>query len=212
MRAVYKLRLSRLLVVLGCWAGAASELGADPLTFHGTWFLVNSSPERLDLFSNPGVLLEARTYGGTLPLSFSFGTLVDHAGGESFTDTIRFTYLEQGAMPVVFSQTFTTGTDPIRLGFVTLFEPIARIGRPIPTTLTVELLNSAPDFMIPGDGLVDSYTYSFETQSPVPEPSTMLLVISGGTVAWRRARRRFRASRAANRKADLTNESADCPV
>jgi hypothetical protein len=56
------------------------------------------------------------------------------------------------------------------------------------------LLNSNPDFVIPAGPnqgqRVDSYTYSFSTQSPVPEPSTMLLLASGGAIALRRIRRR----------------------
>jgi hypothetical protein len=144
--------------------------------------LLDSLPTRLDLFSNPGVVLEARTYGG-LPLSLIFGTVVSHQGGQSFADTIQFTYEEEGIDPVVRSQSFTTGVDPITLGFGFLFEPIQRTGTPIPTTLKVELLNSSPDFVLPGGPYqgrsVDSYTYSFSTQAPVPEPSTVVLVLTG---------------------------------
>ena len=181
-----------LLTMTGVIA-TASEVRADPLTFTGAYFLLDSrgAPEsRLDLFSNPGAVLEARTYDDTLPLSFVFGANVNHAGGESFSDTIRFTYQEEGFAPLVYSQAFTTGTSPIRLGFSALFEPLSRSGGPVATTLKVELLNSSPDFVFPGgpnQGQVsDSYTYSFFTVSPTPEPSTLLLMGTGAVLAWRR--------------------------
>jgi hypothetical protein len=85
--------------------------------------------------------------------------------------------------------------DPIQLGFAVRFEPILRTGTPVPTTLRVELLDSDPDFVIPGGPnqgqLVDSYTYSFNTLAPVPEPSTLALLITGGAAAMTRRGRRF---------------------
>jgi hypothetical protein len=86
------------------------------------------------------------------------------------------------------------------LGFAVGFEPIHRTGKLIPTTLTVELLGSSPDFVIPSGPLagqpVDSYTYSFLVQTAVPEPSTWMLVLSGGIAAlFPRARRVFHTSR-----------------
>jgi hypothetical protein len=198
---VYEVRMMRTggqrsicgALMVMCSTVGASEVRADPLTFNPTYYLLDSrgAPEsRLDLFSNPGTVLEPRTYDGTLPLSFVFGTSVDHSGGESFSDTIRFTYQEEGFAPVVFSQAFTTGTSPIRLGFGALFEPLSRTGRPVATTLRVELLNSSPDFVLPGGPnqgqLSDSYTYSFFTVSPTPEPSTLLLMGTGAVLALRR--------------------------
>jgi hypothetical protein len=93
------------------------------------------------------------------------------------------------------SQTsFSTGIDPVQLGFGARFEPISRTGIPVPATLTIDLLNSAPDFVIPAGPdqgrLVDSFTYSFSTLAPVPEPSTLLLLGTGAAcVALRRHRR-----------------------
>lgn len=173
----------------------ASPSHADPLTFNSTYFLIDSSPTRLDLFSNPGVVLQPSTYDNTLPLSFVFSTFVDYPGGPSVADTVRFTYQEEGAAPVVYTSSFTTGTSPIRFGFPVLFEPIGRSGVPVATTLTVDLLNSSPDFMLPSGpsqgSLVDSYTYSFFTLTPTPEPSTLLLLGSGALFAIRRRRSLF---------------------
>jgi hypothetical protein len=51
----------------------------------------------------------------------------------------------------------------------------------------IELLGSSPDCVIPSGPLtgqaVDSYTYSFLVQTTVPEPSTWMLVLSGGIAA-----------------------------
>ena len=70
-----------------------------------------------------------------------FGAFVNFEGGASVTDTIRFTYQEAGAAPLLYSQTLTTGTEPIDLGFVARFEPVHHTGNLVPTTLTVELLS-----------------------------------------------------------------------
>jgi hypothetical protein len=199
MICLWKTPLTLLSVLLMCCTTAVSEVRAEPLLFHGTFFLIDSSPKRLDLFSNPGVILRPRTYGGTIyPPALIFGTSVDHTGGQSFTDTIRWTYREKGAAPQVSSQTFTTGSDPIQLGFVTSFADLRQTGMPIPATLTVDLLNSAPDFLIPGGPnqgqVVDSFTYSFSTETPVPDPSTLALLLSGGIAAIAARRRRLRRS------------------
>lgn len=170
---------------------SAPDARADPLTFNGTFFLVDSSGLRQDLFSSQGAILEARVYSPSLPLGLSFGAFVDYPGGEILSDSVRFTYQEAGFAPVVgFAQAFTTRTGPERFGFGGFFEPISRTGRPVATTLKVELLHSSPDFMIPGGPnqgeLVDSYTYSFFTMSPTPEPSTLLLLGTGVAFTVRR--------------------------
>ena len=189
-------------LMMSCTLGVA-ELRADPLTFNGTFFSIDSAGNRVDLFSNPGAVLEPSTYGGTIiPAAMLFGAFVNiEGGGPSVTDTIRFTYQEGGAAPSLYSQPIITGTEPIDLGFVARFEPVHRTGNLIPTTLTVELLSSSPDFVIPSGPLagqsVDSYTYSFLVQTTVPEPSTWMLILSGGIAAlFPRARRGLRASTA----------------
>ena len=194
MSSLWKTWLSRVLMLLVVWGASVPQVHADPLEFYGTYFLVDSTPQRLDLFSNPGVIIEARTYDGTSPLSFIFSTFVDVGPGEPFTDVIRFTYREEGAAPVEYSQTINTAGFVGTFGFPVRFEPIHRTGLPVPTTLTVDLLNSAPDFVIPGGPdqgrAVDSYTYSFQTVSPVPEPSSLLLLVSGAAAVTARIRNR----------------------
>jgi PEP-CTERM motif len=196
LTALWKHRLTRVAVLVSCFSAAASELRAGPLTFQDTSFLISSSGERLDLFSNPGVIIEPSTYEGTIfPPAFIFSTRLLYAGGPSITDTIRFTYRELGFAPAEVSQDpFSTGIDPVTLLFVASFEPISHTGVLVPATLTVDLLNSAPDFVIPAGPdqgqLVDSFTYTFSTLTPVPEPSTLLLLGTGvACVALRRRRR-----------------------
>jgi len=201
MRHLSNQWLLRVCLLLMCSIAGAAESRADPLTFNGTFFAPDSSGNHLDLFSNPGIVLEPSTYGGSIfPAALLFGAFVNFDGGASVTDTIRFTYQEAQAAPLLYSQTFTTGTEPIDLGFAVRFEPIHRTGTLVPATLTVELLGSSPDFVIPSGPFagqpVDSHTYSFLVQTSVPEPSTRVLVLSGGVaVLLPRARRAFRTSR-----------------
>jgi len=190
--------IATVLLVL-CMSGATAR--ADPLTFHDTTFLLSATgPIRVDLFANPGIVLATQNYlGRTIPReSLIFGTNVDPHGTELFTDTIQFTFHEEGAPPLRQSSTFTTSKDAPRLGVAALFTPVRRTGQPVPATLTVELLNSAPDFVIPGGPnagrSVDSFTYSFQVVSPTPEPATMGLFGFGAIVllASKQRRRRTR--------------------
>ena len=56
-------------------------LAREPVDVQFDVLLIDSSPTRLDLFSNPGVVLQPSTYDNTLPLSFVFSRFVDYAGG-----------------------------------------------------------------------------------------------------------------------------------
>jgi hypothetical protein len=66
-----------------------------------------------------------------------------------------------------------------------LFTVISPGATPLGTsaTLTIDILGSSPDFIIPSGPnagqRVDSQTYSFNVASPVPEPATLLLLSSG---------------------------------
>lgn len=182
-----------LSVLLMCSVSGLSEVHADPLTFEGTTFLLAADGTKLDLFTNQGTIIQFRFYDGLQgALTLIFDTLVKYPAGLSVTDTIRFTYREEGAAPQTYTQTFgpsdfTPFTPPLTLGFVAGFLPSNRTGIPTPTTLTVDLLNSSPDFIIPSGLLsgqaVDSYTYSFFTVAPVPEPSTWALLLTAGVGA-----------------------------
>jgi hypothetical protein len=47
-------------------------------------------------------------------------------------------------------------------------------------SLTIDIIGSSPDFVIPGGPnagqLVNSFTYTFKVAKPVPEPATILLL------------------------------------
>jgi hypothetical protein len=180
------------LVLLWVFARAATA-NADPLFFNGTTYLINAGGEKLDLFTNPDVILEPQTYGGTIyPPALSFSTIVKYEGGPSLSDTVRFTFAEEGSAPVVSDNPFVTGPAPISMLFPVLFRT-QQAGRPLRASLRVDLLNSSPDFVIPSGPdagkLMNSYTYSFQTLTPTPEPAGWVLLASGGMALLLRRRR-----------------------
>jgi len=154
---------------------ATPSVKADPLWFSNVVSLQNDGT-RVDLFSNPGVTILA-----TPRLNF----LVDITGllPPNGNNVLVLTYTEAGSAPVVTTYSiplFGTVNPP----FTLLFYFTSPGATPAGThaTLTVDLLGSSPDFVIPGGPnagqLVDSYTYSFSV-APVPEPATLMLLGTG---------------------------------
>jgi hypothetical protein len=185
------LSLATLIILL-----AAHAIQADPLTFSNVR-AVQLSPNdhttnvTTDLFANPGASL---TNGTTVSFFIDVaGTLQPGA-----TDTLRLTLVLADGSTVVndFSiPVFGTGVPPFTL--VTGFD-FPTYYQAVPLTLTVDLLNSNPDFVIPS-GMnagqsVNSYTYTFSVVQPVPEPATILLLATGlgGVMVNVRDRRRGR--------------------
>ena len=155
---------------------------ADPLVFSNVTAFQDNDTSQVDLFSNPGTTLLGTTLTFSVDIS---GTLAP--GG---SDTLRITYLELGGSPVVQEfqiPLFGTVNPPFTLIFSFVSPGSNPLG--VPATLTLDLLNSSPDFLIPGGQMVNSYTYSFNVQ-PVPEPATMLALASGFLALGLRARRR----------------------
>jgi hypothetical protein len=162
--------LAAILLGMALTAPAAK---ADPLTFSNVVALQNGGNTTVDLFSNSGTTLLGSqlsflvTISGVLPLNA--------------TDTLRITYADAGG--VLFTQDFDI---PLFGNVMPPFTVIFTV--PSPTlsvqgtlaTLTVDLLHSSPDFLIPGGPnagqRVDSFTYTFAVAEPVPEPSTLLLL------------------------------------
>jgi hypothetical protein len=161
-------------------AFTATTANADPLSFSNVVALQNNGNTMVDLFSNPGTTL----FGSSLSFLVDVSGVLP-AGG---TDTLRITYTDAGG--AVFSQDFAiplfgTVNPPFTIVF-TVASPTPSI-QGVLATLTVDLLSSSPDFIIPGgpdagQG-VDSYTYSFKVAEPVPEPATILL-LGAGLVGW----------------------------
>ena len=159
---------------------------ADPLTFSNVTAFQNNDTTQVDLYANPGVTL----LGTTLTFSVNInGTLAPGA-----TDILRITYQELGGSPVVQEfqiPLFGTVNPPLTLIFSFTSPGTNVFGTP--ATLTLDLLNSAPDFHLPGGPnlgqAVNSYTYSFNVQ-PVPEPATLCALAGGFAALGYRLRRR----------------------
>jgi hypothetical protein len=170
--------LLALLVLLGT---SVRTVNADPLVFSNVTAYQNST--KVDLLSHPGTMI----FGPQITFS------VDIAGtlGSGQSDTLHIVYTELGSLPIVqdFSiPLFGTVQPPFTL-FFTITSPGANI-QGIPASLTLDLLNSSPDFdgITPGQRS-NSYTYGFDVARPVPEPVTVF-AFAGGLVITALRRRR----------------------
>jgi hypothetical protein len=160
---------------------------ADQLVFSNVSAFQNNDTTKVDLFANPGTTL----LGANLTFSIDIaGTL-----GMGAVDILQITYTEFGSSPIV--QTFPiplfgTVQPPFTL-IVSFISPGAN-PQGVAATLTIDLLNSSPDFVIPGGPNlgqgVNSHTYSFNVAEPVPEPATMLALAAGLAALGVRVRRR----------------------
>ena len=163
-----------VLMVMGLTERTAT---ADPLVFSNVAAFQNNDTTTVDLYSNPGVTL----------LGSNLTFRIDIAGSLSVgaVDVLRITYTELGSSPIV--QNFQIPLFGIEPPLTLIVSILSQATNPqgVPATLTVDLLNSVPDFVVPGgpnEGqTVNSYTYSFNVQ-PVPEPAT-LLALAGGLAA-----------------------------
>lgn len=173
-----------VLLVLGLTGPAVK---ADPLFFSNVTAFQNNDTVQVNLYSNPGVTL----YGSTLTFSVDITGVLPPGGG----DTLRITYTELGSSPVVQDfqiPLFGTIEPPFSLVF-SVFSPGSN-PQGVPATLTIDLLNSVPDFVIPGGPNqgqpVNSQTYTFNVAEPVPEPATLSVFFGGLVALGVRVRRR----------------------
>ena len=182
------MRIRLLFLALLIIAGANS-IKADSLLFNNVVALQNNGATRVDLFSSPGTTL----------IGPQITFLVDITGNlnPSTTDTLLVSYSEAGGSPIIQSfqiPLFGTLQPPFTLLFSVTSLAASFAGTP--ATLTLDLLNSNPDFIIPGGAnagqRVDSYAYSFNVSKPVPEPATLTLLGTGFSAFLAAGRRRKR--------------------
>jgi hypothetical protein len=170
------------LILLAC----AIQTQADPLTISNVAALQNNGNTSVDLFSHPNTTLLGRDLTFTVLLS---GVLPP--GG---SDTLRVTYHDAFGASIVQEfqiPLFGVVQPPLTL-FITIHAPTVNFAG-VPATLTLDLLNSNPDFVIPSSALgVNSVTYSFNVAEPVPEPATLTLLCGGLTALCARSFRRNR--------------------
>jgi hypothetical protein len=173
----------RILLFLLLVIGAASVTQADPLTFRNVNALQNSGNTSVSLLSNSGATLTGSQLTFTIDI---VGSLP--AGG---TDMLSITYHDSQGGNVVqqFSiPLFGTFNPPVTV-FVTINIPTFSYVA-IPATLSVDLLNSNPDFIHPATQMgFNSFTYHFNVVQPVPEPATLTLLLGGVATLWIRRQR-----------------------
>lgn len=159
---------------------------ADGLTFSNLVALQNNGTTQIDLFSAP----QSNLYGSQLSFFVTLGGTLPPSG----IDVLRLTFAEDGQTPVV--QEFPIPFFPqLGLPYIQqfVFTPQHPTFQGTPITLTVDIVGSATDFVIPS-GLnqgsqVNSYTYSFNSTNPVPEPVTSGFFLLGVSAIITRARR-----------------------
>ncbi len=159
---------------------------ADGLTFSNLIALQNNGLTKVDLFAAP----QSNLFGSQLSFFIDINGTLPPGG----TDTLRLTFTEAGQAPIIqdLQIPFFPGlTLPYTQQFSFVVKNPTVNGTPI--TLTVDILGSSPDFVIPS-GLnqgtqVNSYTYNFNSTSPVPEPVTSGFFLLGVSAIIARARR-----------------------
>src|SRR5438046_10445372 len=175
MISLHKLgQLATIMILVAHTAALSAK--ADPLLFSNVVALQNGGTTSVDVFSNTGTTL--------LGPQISF--LVDITGllPPGVTNTLLVSYSEAGGVPIVQSfdiPLFETVQPPFTLLFSITSPGASFTG--IPATLTLDILGSSPDFVIPsGPGAgqrVNSFTYSFIVTKPVPEPTALILLGTG---------------------------------
>lgn len=185
------IRTTKLFFVLSlaifCGVVAAPSVMAGPVYFSGVTALpAEPGGAKVDLFANSGTTLVGPQ------LNF----WVDYTGmvPPGMTNTVLITYLEAGGVPLTrsFEIPVFGSIQPPFSNIVTFVSPSSSY-EGVMASLTIDILGSSPDFVIPGGPnagqLVDSYTFNFKVAKPVPEPLSLVLFGTGVLGVWRRASR-----------------------
>jgi hypothetical protein len=190
-------KLAMVLLLVTCGLFCAAPAKADPLFFSNVKLslLGTTPPGGVDLFANQGLVITAPTDIAGLSI-FVTGPLP--AGG----DTLRITVIatnENGTFVL-------TNPNPASLNIPITALNVNTVnvtGFTFPTsfqgtsfTVTIDLLNSSPDFIIPGGPnagqAVNSFTYTFTIVETTPEPATLVLLTTGiaaiGIKVYKRSR------------------------
>ena len=187
-----KLKLFFVLVVM---LAGAIQAQADPLTFSNVSALQNNGNSSVNLFSTPNATL----FGSQLTFTVDILGVLPPGG----SDTLRVTYTDASGALIVQDfdiPVFGVVQPPLTL-FFNITVPTVNF-QAMPATLTLDLIGSTPDFVIPTTGFaVDSFTFAFNVVEPVPEPATLTLLGGGLTVLFARHRRRHIRKKAAARTA-----------
>lgn len=187
LRPMRLTKVKILLIVTFLFACFAPSAKADPLFFANTVALQGDGSTQVNLFSNPGVSL--------LGPSVNFLVEINGMLPPSGSDTLVITFVETGQPPqqIQFQIPLFSG---LELPYSQLFSFNLQSPTSNTVLLTINILGSDPDFIIPGGPqtgqAVNSYTYSFTVTQPVPEPTSLFLVALGfsGVIAHRRRRTR----------------------
>lgn len=181
-------KLSMTLVFVTCGLLSAASAKADPLTFSNvTLNIIDVTPMGgIDLFSNPNLVITTKPDGIVV-------IQVRVSGDAGLSDIRRVTVTDQnGNVLGIRDRAFTlAGVDQVSGVTLAPSNPLNEPGIVIypqsfqgtTIVLTVDLVNTSPDFVIPSGPnagqLVNSFTYTFTLVEPVPEPATLVLAATG---------------------------------
>jgi hypothetical protein len=193
-----KLIMGLLLIACGLFSAAPAK--ADGLFFSEVkLFLLNATPAvGVDLFANQGFVITAPNNIASISILLT-GTLP--AGGDTLhisavATNENGTFILMNPNPASLNIPIDQSLVNVRIGTGFTF-PTSFQGTTI--TFTVDLLNSSPDFIIPSGPnagqAVNSFTYTFTVVEPVPEPTTLVLLITGIAGIGVKTFRSYRAHR-----------------
>jgi hypothetical protein len=158
---------------------------ADGLTFSNVVALQNNGNTQIDLFSHPNVNL----FGSQLSFFINIAGTLPPSG----TDTLRLTLLEAGQAAVIQDLQIPLFSGlPLPYTQSASFSPVHPTFAGTPVTLTVDILGSSNDFVLPTGSSVNSYTFTFNAVTPVPEPVTSGFFLLGVSAIIARKRRQTR--------------------